>query len=197
MKIETERLILRKPRKSDWKDVVDIFNNKEIVRYLSYYSYPFNKKDAEKFILNKIKQSKDDYYFFIELKNEKKVIGAIHLHVFLDQNKGLTAYWVNRNYWNEGYLTEAKINILNFAFNKLRLRKMSNYVFSENKSSNKLQEKFGYKLEGILRKDIKSKYTGKIHDQYVYGLFKEEWKKNLPKLRKHLKSKIKKLENKK
>ncbi len=35
----------------------------------------------------------------------------------------------------------------------------------------------GYKLEGMQRKGIRSKATGKIHDVNMYGLLKKDWKK--------------------
>jgi hypothetical protein len=47
-----------------------------------------------------------------------------------------------------------------------------------------------------LKKEAKSLATGKIHDINICGLFKEDWKKNLPKIKKHLQEKIKKLEDK-
>lgn len=39
------------------------------------------------------------------------------------------------------------------------------------------------------KKHLKSLATGKIHDAHLCGLFKKDWKKNLPKLKKHLKNK--------
>jgi len=49
----------------------------------------------------------------------------------------------------------------------------------------------GYKFEGCKKKDTKSLATGKIKDANIYGLFKKDWKKNLPKLKKRLERKIK------
>ena len=62
-----------------------------------------------------------------------------------------------------------------------------------NTASKSTQERIGYKLEGVLRKQSKCRATGKIYNANYYGLLKEDWKKNLPKLKKHLKGKIKKL----
>lgn len=40
----------------------------------------------------------------------------------------------------------------------------------------------GYVLEGVLRKRKKCLATGIIHDQNMYGLLKEDWKKARKKL---------------
>jgi RimJ/RimL family protein N-acetyltransferase len=42
-----------------------------------------------------------------------------------------------------GYATEAKIAINNFAFNELKLRKLTSFIFVENKVSNVVQKKMG------------------------------------------------------
>ena len=190
---------MRKPRKSDWKDLVNGMNNLNISKNLEVVPFPYKKKDAKDFIKNKIKKwnkkDQDDFSFFIELKSEKKMIGAIGLHQ-VEKFNGLatTGSWINEKYWRKGYISEAKIAFNEYAFNKLKLRKLCSAVFVDNKGSNATQKRMGYKLEGYLKKHSKCKATNKIRDVKVYGLFKEDWKKNLPKLKKHLKKKLQILE---
>ena len=53
-----------------------------------------------------------------------------------------------------------------------------NYIekyFKENEKSHKMQLKFGYKDEGIKRQKFVSRGSGKIEDEYITGLLKEEW----------------------
>ena len=40
----------------------------------------------------------------------------------------------------------------------------------------------GYKLEGMRRKAVRCKASGNIHDENMYGLLKEDWKKTRPSL---------------
>ncbi len=199
MRLKTERLILRAPKLSDWKDIVDGIGNLEVSKHLSSVPYPYRKKDALWWINKSIREEnkKIKYNFMIELKSEHKVIGSIGIHN-LNFNNGIagTGSWINKNYWKKGYITEAKIAVNNFAFNKLKLRKLETEVFSDNKASNFTQKAVGYKYEGCRKEHLISKSTGKIHDENLYGLLKEDWKKKLPKLKRHLKDKIKKLENK-
>ena len=103
-------------------------------------------------------------------------------HMDKFSNKAMTGSWVNKKYWRNGYMTEAKIAVNDFAFNKLKLRKLKSVVFKENKASNATQKKVGYKLEGRPKKDVRNLATGKVHDVNLYGLFKEDWAKAKAKL---------------
>ena len=182
MELETERLILRKPKKNDWKDIVDGVGEYDVSKMLLKIPYPYVKKDAEDFIKRTLKKwrkkIKDDFLFLIELKSEKKVIGAIGIHkIDMFSRTGTTGSWINKKYWRNGYMTEAKIAVNDFAFNKLKLRRLNSVVYKDNIASNATQRKMGYKLEGLQRKYEKSKASGKIHDVNIYGLLKEDWKK--------------------
>jgi RimJ/RimL family protein N-acetyltransferase len=201
IKLETERLILREPKLSDWKDIVEGIGDVSVSEYLATAPSPYKKKDALGWIKKEIKLSKEkkrkSYKFLIKLKSEKKIIGNISISNInydseISENGGA---WINKRYQKRGYITEAKIAAIEFAFNKLKLRKLETGAYSDNLASNKTQKKMGYKLEGCRKKHHISKATGKIHDENIYGLMKEDWKKNLPKLKKHLDKKIKAQKN--
>ena len=180
MKLETNRLILRKPSLKDVDDIFSGISEYDVAKRLSSVPYPYFKKDAISWIKRTVKswEKKEKYHFCIELKSEKKVIGVMSLaKIDLLNGVGTTGSWINKKYWRNGYITEAKIAVNDFAFNKLKLRRLESPVISENEASNATQKKIGYVLEGVKRKAIKSKITSKIYDVNMYGLLKEEWKK--------------------
>ncbi|MDB4984664.1 MAG: hypothetical protein JWM20_843 [Patescibacteria group bacterium] len=180
MELETQRLILRKGKRGDWKDIVEGASDLNVSKNMTTVPHPYGKSDAEWFINDSIKKwnQKKGYSFFIELKSEKKVIGVMTIGGISETNgTATTGSWVNKKYWKKGYITEAKIAVNDFAFNMLKLRRLNSTVFTENKASNATQSKMGYKMEGMSRKAQRSKSTGKIHDINIYGLLKEDWKK--------------------
>ena len=61
------------------------------------------------------------------------------------------------------------------AFNKLRLRRVYLFAYSHNAASNGVAKKFGFKLEGTLRKSHRSMASNKVYDTNAYGLLREEW----------------------
>lgn len=180
MQLETKRLILRKPEMGDWKDIVEGCEELDVARSMSYMPHPYDKREAYKFIkkINKEWKQKEitSMQFSIELKSEKKIIGGIGLgDISKFSGTAQTGSWINKKYWRKGYITEAKVALNNFAFNKLKLRRLNSYVYKDNKASNATQKKMGYLLEGTLRKSKRCMATGIIHDQNVYGLLKEDW----------------------
>lgn len=187
MELKTERLILRKPKISDWKDLVEGVGEYDVAKMMSKIPHPYKKEDALVYLKKAVKihkqKVKKGYTFFIELKSEKKIIGAVGVYdIDYFSGVGRTGSWVNKKYWRNGYMTEAKIAVNDFAFNKLKLRRLDSDVYVDNKASNATQRKMGYKLEGMQRKRIKTQATGKIHDLNIYGLLKEDWKKARGKL---------------
>lgn len=196
MIIKTKRLILRPVKKSDWKDIVEGISDKEVSKNLKIVPYPYSKKDALGWINKKLKKQKerekDDYSFCIELKSEKKLIGATGLHRVSKKNgKCDTGSWISRKYWRKGYILEAKVPVLDFAFNKLKLRKIETAAFVENTASNNMSQKLGFRKEGTKRKSIVDAALRKVHDENIYGLFKDEWLKVRPKIIKEVERKIK------
>ena len=180
MQLETNRLILRKARKSDCEDIIEGASPLQIAQWMTTLPHTYQKSDAEWFIQDSIKKwnKKTNFTFFIELKSEKKVIGVITLGgINTFSGTATTGSWVNKKYHKKGYMTEAKIAANDFAFNELKLTRLNSTVFVSNKASNATQIKMGYQLEGMSRKAQRSKATGKTHDINIYGLLKEDWKK--------------------
>ena len=161
MKLETKRLILREWNKKDINDLIEGLNNLNVTKWLALAPYPYTKKDAERWIkycarnINKGK-NRNSYDFAIELKLEKKVIGGVSLDNINRVNKtGKGGIWINEKYHGQGYGTEAFGAKVKFAFEQLKLRRLENGFFEGNKASLKMQERFGYKSEGMRREAMK------------------------------------------
>jgi [ribosomal protein S5]-alanine N-acetyltransferase len=122
-------------------------------------------------------KNRNTYWFGIELKSEKRIIGGIDLHNFNNvQGKAEVGYWIGEKYWRKGYGSEALEALLEFGFKKLKLRRIEAEIFKGNPSSGKLLEKYNFKREGMKRKAVKSRANGKIYDAIIYGLLREEYK---------------------
>jgi len=182
MILKTKRLILRPITLKDKKSITENINNINISKWLLIVPYPYKIKDAVWWINHTIKSSKEkdrkDYDFGIELKEEEKIIGGIGLSkVDRYAGTGTLGYWLGQRYHKKGYGSEALEVLIDFAFNKLKLRRLEAGVFVGNPSSGKLLEKYGFKQEGYLREAKKCKADGKIKDEIMYGLLRSEYKK--------------------
>ena len=172
--IETERLILRQWNFNDVNNIVEGLNNINVTKWLAGAPYPYTQNDAEYFINKTINE--DLYNFAIVLKSENKVIGGTQLtNIDLANGTAGGGIWLNENYQGFGYGTEAFGARIKYAFENLGLRRLENGYFKENEKSHKMQLRFGYKDEGVRRQRFISKATGKIEDEYITGLLKDEW----------------------
>ena len=183
MKLDTKRLILREWEETDLDDLLEGLNNLNVSRWLAFVPYPYSRQDGEKWIANCIKNSsltepRTRYDFAIELRSEHKVIGGVTLNKISEiHGTAGGGLWISEPYQGLGYGTEAFGERIRFAFEDLKLRRLENGFFEGNQSSLKLQEKFGYQVEGIRRKAFRCMADGKLKNEYITGLLKEEWQR--------------------
>ncbi len=181
MKLTTERLILRAPTNKDIGDLIEGLNNLEVSGNLESLPYPYTKKEATEWVerVKKMfrKKESESISFNIELKSERKIIGGIDFHkINYFKKTADIAYWLNKDYWRQGIISEAVKEILSFGFGKLGLRRVNLHAYTSNEASNAVAKKFGFVFEGTLRKEGRPKSTGKIHDINAYGLLGSEYK---------------------
>ena len=105
---------------------------------------------------------------------EGNAVGTINSHS-CNQIDGIFEYGVGISVKarGKGYASEAMRLFFKFFFLELGYQKVESKVYSFNESSIKLQEKFGFVLEGKLRRHHFT--LGKWHDAYCYGMTKEEF----------------------
>ena len=97
------------------------------------------------------------------------------MHLNKTQQTAEVGYWIGTDYHGRGYGTESLNAIVDFAFNRLKLRRLEAGVFGENPSSGKLLEKIGFRNEGVRKRAKISKATGETHDELLYGLLREDY----------------------
>jgi len=108
----------------------------------------------------------------IILKSAQMLIGAIGLNMNLRFNRAELGYWVAKEYWNQGYCTEASGAMLEYGFHTLNLHKITATHIKRNPSSGKVMEKIGMKKEGILQEHV-TKWD-KYEDLVIYGILRKE-----------------------
>ena len=91
----------------------------------------------------------------IKINQTRKYIGEI-------------GYFIDEEYWGRGIATAAVKLIENIGFKKLGLSRLEILMRPENKPSEKVAKKNGYKKEGKLKKYLKDK-QGQLHDAWLYA----------------------------
>ena len=141
--LETERLILRPFMISDAEDFSKVNKKSKTIETVN------TTKKAKVWIKN-ANSVKHGYFLAIALKEGNKVIGSLELcHLdWFDYKAGEICYYLNKNYWNKGYATEAARGFIDYCFKKLKFRKIYADTDDDNYASQKVLKKLGFKLEG-------------------------------------------------
>jgi len=172
--LKSSRVILRKLEISDSEVIRKFAKNKKITKYTFVIPPPFTKKKVQTFIKRIEKERKKgvSYYFGIELKENKKLIGMINLVKINKKNKNAeVGFWLSPEYQGKGLAKEALELVLVFGFRKLKLKRIEARVLHKNKPAQKLLEKAGFKLEGRLRK--RTFFKNLWFDDLIYGILRD------------------------
>lgn len=73
---------------------------------------------------------------------------------------------------------------LEFIFTSLKMRKLNAEVIESNVISHNFHKKLGFRLDGIMRKQIKR--NNNFEDVYLYSIFHDEWKEKSVQIKKEL-----------
>ncbi|MBX9568238.1 MAG: GNAT family N-acetyltransferase [Candidatus Obscuribacterales bacterium] len=174
--LETERLSLREFIKSDWKAVHEYACDPEVVRYLEWG--PNTADETVGFLDGTIACQRERprrvFEFAVVHKAENKLIGGCGIRVNeLDNELGEVGYCFNRNYWGQGFASEAAWAVIEFGFISLALHRVYATCDANNIGSATVLSKCKMRKEGHFLKD--KKVRGIWRDTMLFALLKEEW----------------------
>ena len=103
-----------------------------------------------------------------------QLVGNASLNT-IDRLLGKTdiGYWLSEQFQGKGIVTRAVSELLQIAFNELKLEKVEIAAAVENLASRKVAERLGFSLEGIIRRA--ENINGRVVDHAVYGLLADEF----------------------
>lgn len=149
-------------------------NDSEVNRYLLSNS-PISLEEERKFFEKVSQKNSDSVCFAVETLEERKFIGTVGVNSIRSIERiGTTGSMIGeKEYWGQGYGTDAKMLLLNHAFNVMNLAKVNSSVTEFNGRSVGALKKQGYVQEGVVRQDIFRE--GKYWDRIVFGLLRSEF----------------------
>jgi len=107
--IKTKRLVLKKPVKTiNKKLIASQIGDWQVAKWLSDVPYPYTEQNAEEWLTN---INHDDLTFSIFMNDS--LIGGVGVSLEED-NKLDLGYWVGREYWGNGYATEAVMGLIKY-----------------------------------------------------------------------------------
>lgn len=171
MILETGRTVLRRFEEKDLEDLYD-YCSQAGVGEMAGWKHHNNLLTSKEVLHRNIENSN---IFAIENKENRKVIG--HIAIKSDSENGREdtkelGFALNRNYHNQGIMTEVVCKILDYLFSR-EIEHVYACCFQNNKSSKRLIEKCGFTFEQ--EGSFYSESLNKTFKSFEYVYNKNDW----------------------
>ena len=171
--LETERLILRRFTEADAQELFEGYVNQKGFLYYANKKKRTLQEEIES--LKGIDRKYDDlqyYNWLITLKDNKRIIGAIHLNVFSSDESVEFNYATDERYRGNGYMTEALEAVRDFCINDMKVRRIFGGCEVNNTASRRVMEKCSFRYEKTLHDHLELRDG--CHDMHVYSITMDE-----------------------
>ena len=168
--IDTERLLLRPLNLEDSQALLGIFSDPEVMRYWNTPPWT-DLDDARDFIKSSAEEMarQESMTLGVVLKDTNELIGKCMLFSYEKESKRAEiGFGIGREYWGNGFVSEAGEALLDYGFNVLGLRRVEAEIDPDNVSSGKTLERLGFMREGLLRQ--RWEINGVVSDSALYGM---------------------------
>jgi [ribosomal protein S5]-alanine N-acetyltransferase len=177
MQLKTNRLIIRTILAID-TDFIHELHSLKAVDEFNTLGIPNSIEITREFVIDKLNKQiampRVDYTFIIEDKSSTNKIGLIGLNIGkLKYQKAEIWFKLHEKYFNNGFCTEAALQVLNFGFNHLKLHRIEAGCAIGNFASKKVIQKIGMREEGMYRKMLPIR--GEWVDGLFFSILKEEF----------------------
>jgi RimJ/RimL family protein N-acetyltransferase len=148
--LTTERLELRRFRRSDAESLNNVFGDSEVMRFGDGVQ---NAKWIDEWLslrLNEYRRESPTGCWAIVEQTTQHTVGYCGLFFFPDvcgRPETEIGYRLARSYWGFGYATEAAQTVRDYAFNSLHLSRLIAMIDPQNVSSIRVAKKLGMRLE--------------------------------------------------
>ena len=170
---ETTRLILRLPTMDDAEQIFEKYaQDTDVSKYLFWRPHE-NIETTKQFLSRCIQCWKGGTAFpwVITRKEDNTMLGMIEMRI--DGFRADFGYGIARQYWGNGYTTEAVKVVIHWALEQTSIYRVWAICDIENRASARVLEKAGLQKEGVLRRyTIHPNISSEPRDCYCYSIVK-------------------------
>ncbi|HIE39784.1 MAG TPA: N-acetyltransferase [Anaerolineales bacterium] len=172
--IEGEKVRLRPVEREDLPRYVRWFSDPEVRRHLSVY-LPFSLAQEERWYEGLQERLRRNEAVVLAIETSEGIhIGNIGLHGinWKDRSAELGIVIGEKEYWGQGYGTDAIRTLLRVAFEGMNLHRIYLRVDADNVRGIRCYEKCGFHREGTLRDAVFRE--GRYYDQLLMSILRPE-----------------------
>jgi len=180
--LQTDRLILRDYSADDIDAYYRLKTDEQTMYYMQDIkldSFDAAKEELADVLADMAKEDRKFYFLHMELKDTHEQVGSIGYTVVDRTPVGKIVhlgYFTYPKFWGNGYTSEALRSVLEYAFTKDGVYRVTTGCLAENKGSERVMQKNGL-IKEAEHKDYEW-HDGKMKDRLEYRLLKAEWENN-------------------
>lgn len=183
-RVATKRLVMRAFDRKDAEEYYDLEQQglaDHLAQFMPGLPDTGSRSDGIREMREKIRTTLErwddetEYRFLIREVGSETIIGQIAITNVLRNvaQSAFIGYWIGANWLGRGYATEATAAMLAYAFEQLRLHRISIWISTENAASLRVVEKLKLRYEGTA---LRALYQGgKWADTRIFAITSEEW----------------------
>ncbi len=144
-------------------------NDPLIYRYTMNIPYPYTEKDADQWLSTlDLRQWESNAIFNMAIRNASgELCGGIGIsHHAHKTHQGEIGYWLAQPYWGQGVMSLAVQKFCQWALDTFKLQRITAQIMDINKGSERVLQKSGFQLEGIMTRHFvkdSTTYDGKLY----------------------------------
>lgn len=150
--------------------------NDEETNKMFRFDWPVSLAKSQQWFNTTVMDSSKIHFVIVDNETDQ-LIGMTGLLGVSNKDRHAEVYLTigEKKYRGRGLSTEVLNLLIAYSFENLGLERLCAHNFIYNIASQKMFEKVGFIKEGVMRKH--SFKNGKLEDINIYGLLKEEWRK--------------------
>ena len=160
---------------SDASELQQLIGDYEVSKTLLVVPYPYVDGEAEKFIASVTADRAGQASVHWAITLAGSMIGGAGVGISEATRSGTVGYWLGRDYWGQGYMTEALRAILRYCFERRGLKSVLACHFASNPASGRVMTKAGMTQSHVCQRAYETKEG--IQDAVHYQITVDQWRK--------------------
>lgn len=174
VRIETERMTLRLPQHGDFRSWVSL--RAASIEFLTPWEPSWSSDHLSRrsftnrvYWSNRAVTNGTAIPVFLERREDSALLGAITLDNIRrgPAQAGTLGYWIGAQHARQGYMQEAILGLVHYAFTTLELSRVEAACLPENQASRGVLEKSGFKYEGVAQSYLQ--INGRWRNHVLYA----------------------------
>jgi len=168
--IETQRLRLRKLRHSDAAELLALYSDPEVMRFLDWQGVTaFEEAELLIAIFEQQQHRGKSLRWAMADRQDDKLLGTLVVTDISSSKLCSIGYDLLPGMWGKGLMSEALGALLSFLFEQLGFERIQAYVHPQNHASCRLLEKLGFEREALLRRGAHHSGRDDLFDVLLYA----------------------------